>query len=131
MSIKKVNIGLLIEQKMNELNVSKSELSRRCGIANQNINRVFDKTSIDTDKLIAISEALDYNFFNEYVDDEDPPRSVENSVETKGDFSPASLHGDVSVGATDALLAEKVKSLEALLAEKERLIRLYEKMTGK
>lgn len=131
MSIKKVNIGLLIEQKMNDLNVSKSELSRRCGIANQNINRVFDKTSIDTDKLIAISEALDYNFFKEYVDDEDPPCSVENSVETKGDFSPASLHGDVSVGATDAVLVEKVKSLEALLAEKERLIRLYEKMTGK
>lgn len=28
----------------------------------------------------------------------------------------------------DAVLAERVKSLEALLAEKERLIKVYEKM---
>ena len=62
--IKKVNIGLLIEQRMNELGMSKSELSRRCGIMSQNINRVFAKQSIDTDKLIAISEALDFNFFD-------------------------------------------------------------------
>lgn len=29
---------------------------------------------------------------------------------------------------TDAVLAERVKSLESLLAEKERLIKVYEKM---
>jgi len=50
-----------------------------------------------------------------------------NSVETNGDFSPASMHGNVSV-ATDAVLAERVKALEALLAEKERLIKVYEKL---
>ncbi len=38
--------------------------------------------------------------------------------------------GNVSVG-TDAVLAERVKSLEALLAEKERLIKVYEKMVEK
>ncbi len=53
-----------------------------------------------------------------------------NSVETNGDFSPASMHGNVSV-ATDAVLAERVKALEALLAEKERLIKVYEKMVEK
>ena len=36
MKIEKVNIGLTIEQKMNELDISKSELSRRIGIANLN-----------------------------------------------------------------------------------------------
>lgn len=46
-----------------------------------------------------------------------------NAVETSGDFSPASMNGDVSVGA-DAVLAERVRSLEALLAEKERLIKV-------
>lgn len=53
-----------------------------------------------------------------------------NSVETNGDFSPASMHGNVSV-ATDAVLAERVKALEALLAEKERLIKVYEKLVEK
>ena len=42
-------------------------------------------------------------------------------VETNGSFSPASMNGNVSVGA-DAILAERVKHLEELLAEKERLI---------
>lgn len=36
--------------------------------------------------------------------------------------------GNVSAG-TDAVLAERVKSLEALLAEKERLIKVYEKLS--
>lgn len=40
------------------------------------------------------------------------------------------MHGNVSVG-TDAVLAERVKALEALLAEKERLIKVYEKMMEK
>ncbi len=35
--------------------------------------------------------------------------------------------GNVSVG-TDAVLAERVKALETLLAEKERLIKVYERM---
>ena len=51
-------------------------------------------------------------------------------VETNGDFSPASVHGNVSV-ETDAVLAERIKSLEALLAEKERLSTVYERMVEK
>lgn len=51
-------------------------------------------------------------------------------VETNGDFSPASVHGNVSV-KSDAVLAERIKSLEALLAEKERLIKVYERMVEK
>ena len=35
--------------------------------------------------------------------------------------------GNVTVGA-DVVLSERVKSLEALLAEKERLIKVYERM---
>lgn len=56
--------------------------------------------------------------------------TTNTKVETKGDFSPASVHGNVSV-ETDAVLAERIKSLEALLAEKERLIKVYERMVEK
>ena len=47
-----------------------------------------------------------------------------------GNNSP-NIHGDgnnVSIGNT-AILEERVKALEALLAEKERVIKLYEQMT--
>jgi DNA-binding Xre family transcriptional regulator len=133
MKIEKINIGLIIEQKMNELSVSKSELSRRIGVANQNINRILGKPSIDTDKLIAISEALNYNFFHEYVDDAQSAPTAEtqptNKVETHGPLSPASLNGDVSldVGGAEAVLVERVKYLERIVEEKERLIKVLMK----
>lgn len=63
-----VNIGLAIEQRVNELGISKSELARRIGVAQQNVNKVvFSKESLDTAKLVEISKALDFNFFELYA----------------------------------------------------------------
>lgn len=68
MSELNVNIGLAIEQRVNELGISKSELARRLGIAQQNVNKVvFSKESLDTAKLVEISKALDFNFFELFV----------------------------------------------------------------
>lgn len=131
MKFEKVNIGLLIEQKMNELDINKSEMARRSGIANQNINRVLERSSIDTDKLIAISEALDFNFFDCF-------RSIEdNSIATADNGGVAvagngtAHHFTTNASCEVAVLQERIKSLEALLAEKERLIKVYEKMVEK
>lgn len=121
---KDINIGLSIEQKLNELGINKSEFGRKIGVANQNVNRILEKKSIDTDKLIEISNALGYNFFLEFID------KGSNAV-ANGDGS-VSVNGNnnnnVVAGGEIALLQERVKALEALLAEKERLIKVYEKM---
>ena len=58
-----INVGLSIEQRINELGITKSEFGRRIGIPNQNVNRVLSKSSIDSDKLVEICNALDYDFF--------------------------------------------------------------------
>lgn len=62
--------------------------------------------------------------------DEHGGQSDARSVETSGDFSPASFHGDVTVGS-EAVLLERVKALQnevnsrdELLQEKERLIQV-------
>lgn len=123
MKIEKVNIGLTIEQKMNELDISKSELSRRIGIANQNVNRILERSNIDTDKLVTISEALDFNFFTCF-------RAVDESGATIADNGAVAIAGGATAHHTttnattggDAILQQKVEALEALLAEKERLI---------
>lgn len=60
---KTINVGLAIEQRINELGITKSEFGRRIGIPNQNVNRVLSKSSIDSDKLVDICNALDYDFF--------------------------------------------------------------------
>jgi DNA-binding Xre family transcriptional regulator len=129
MSIAKVNIGLSIEQRLNELGMSKSEFGRKIGIPQQNVNRILDKPSIDTDKLALICEVLEYNFFKEYTDNFSSASSnsqsgVNNQI--NGDGAHNNINGD-----TNAVLQERIKSLEALLAEKERLIKVYERMVEK
>lgn len=122
MKFEKINIGLLIEQKMNELGVSKSEMARRSGIANQNINRVLERTSIDTDKLLAISEALNFNFFDCFhtIDESSTAMADNGGVAVAGNGN--AHHFSTNASSEVAVLQERVKSLEALLAEKERLI---------
>ena len=112
MKIKQVNIGLSIEHRLNELGISKSEFGRKIGIPQQNVNRILTRDSIDTDKLITISEALDFNFFDYFRSD---------STATVSPVYSASPNQ----GTPDtAVLEERIKNLEALLSEKERLIKV-------
>lgn len=129
MSIEKVDIGESIEQKLNELGISKSEFGRKIGIPQQNVNRILSKSSIDTDKLVMICEALDYNFFREYKDDLSNDSS---SLVVSGEHNQINgdgAHSNVNGDTNNAVLQERIKSLEALLAEKERLIKVYEKLS--
>lgn len=133
MKFEKVNIGLLIEQKMNELDITKSEMARRSGIANQNINRVLERSSIDTDKLVAISEALDFNFFDCFrsIEEHSTATADNGGVAVAGNGTAHHFTTNGSASCEVVVLAERVKALEALLAEKERLIKVYEKMVEK
>lgn len=121
MKVERVNIGLSIEQRLNELGMSKSEFGRKIGIPQQNVNRILEKASIDTDKLTSISEALNFNFFDCF-------HTIDNGgVAVAGN---GTAHHITTNASTDvAVLQERVKSLEALLAEKERLIKVYEKLS--
>lgn len=48
--------------------------------------------------------------------------SPKKEVHTEGDYSPASDSGDISVLVGDAVLAERVRLLEKIIAEKEERI---------
>lgn len=101
------------------------KLAADVGMSEQNLHRCIRNNKIqaaDLEKIALLLKVDIRTFFDDSLSD-----LTNHKVETNGDFSPASMHGDVSVG-TDAILAERVKSLEALLAEKERLIKVYEKM---
>lgn len=129
MKIEKVDIGMLIEQRINELGISKSEFGRRIDIPQQNVNRILEKPNIDTDKLISISEALDYNFFTCFLNGNNSSAATANNggVAVAGNGTAHHITTNVTL-ADVAVMQERIKSLEALLEEKERLIRVYEKM---
>ena len=104
-----VNIGLAIEQRVNELGISKSELARRLGIAQQNVNKViFSKESLDTAKLMEISKALDYNFFELYANLSPKKTSLFNSTKLQ------SLINDKGLGNIE--FASKVRLTRSELA---------------
>lgn len=101
------------------------KLASDINMSEANLHRCVNNNKIqaaDLEKIAFLLKADIRIFFDENVS-----RLSNNTVKTNGDFSPASMMGNVSVG-TDAILAERVKHLEELLAEKERLIKVYEKM---
>jgi DNA-binding Xre family transcriptional regulator len=101
------------------------KLASDIGMSEANLHRCVNNNKIQAADLekIALLLKIDIRIFF----DEQFSEHANNTVHTNGDFSPASMNGNVSVGG-DAILTERVKHLEELLAEKERLIKVYEKM---
>ena len=61
--IKNVHIGEAIEKRRNVLGLSKSELGRKIGVPQQHVNRILERETMETKRLIKVSEALGFNFF--------------------------------------------------------------------
>lgn len=81
------------------------------------------KPSVDMVTKIVVTHNVDARWL--LTGEEAPKRAIH----TEGDYSPASDSGDVSVIVGDAVLAERVKSLQKLLDEKdERINELKERI---
>ena len=62
-------IGNSVKIRMNELNITQKVFAARLGITQPGINRLLNKTSINTDYLAHISRLLGKNFFKEFCRD--------------------------------------------------------------
>ena len=115
--MKDVHIGHEIDEQLKKLRMTKTEFARLMGIAQQNVNRILDGKHISTDKLQVISEILHFDFFSLYREKE---RGDINAYDI-GDNSISAVNSDVQT--TDCtVLQERVRHLEQLLMEKERMI---------
>ena len=65
---KKIHIGNLIREKLNENGQSASWLARKVHCDRSNFNKILQKDHIDTKLLLHISEVMNINFFNYYSD---------------------------------------------------------------
>ena len=61
--LKEVHIGKAIKERLEELKMTKTEFGRLIGVPQQHVNRIFERETIETTKLIKICRALDFNFF--------------------------------------------------------------------
>lgn len=114
-----IHIGEEIKSRFDKSGLTQKEFGSRIGMPQQNVSRVFNGESIDTKRLVAVSRALNFNFFELFT-------TIDHrEVHTEGDYSPASDSGDVSVVVGDAVLAERVRLLEQIIAEKDERISEY------
>mgnify|MGYP001589479765 CR=1 FL=1 len=65
-----IHIGQKIREKVKELRIGPTELSKMINTSKQNIYGIYKRRSIDTHLLSKISKALNHNFFKHYFSDE-------------------------------------------------------------
>lgn len=115
-----IHIGRAIEQKLSDLKMSKTEFGRRIGIPSQNVNRILERDTIDTGKLIQISKILNFNFFSLF--------SEEISVQTREAGRDYVEHGKIEYIAPDAsslATEQQLSILKSQIKDKERIIAFY------
>lgn len=61
--LKEVHIGKAIKERLEEIKMTKTEFGRLIGVPQQHVNRIFERDTIETTKLMKICRALDFNFF--------------------------------------------------------------------
>lgn len=99
---------------------TQKELCAYIGISDTGLRKIFARDSCETALLKKIAQFFDVSvvyFFGE---------SNGNNAVASGDYSAESVHGDATVStATDVgILQERIKSLQELVNEKERTIKI-------
>lgn len=109
--LKKIHIGKEIKKRLDEKKMSKSEFARRIGTPQQHVNRIFERDTIETKRLEAVCEALDFNFFSLYCDSPNNVFAYLAAV-NMGEGDAINLMGDAALIAQIEVFKEKVAGLE-------------------
>ena len=124
--INSVHIGDAISRRILALGMSKSEFARRFGILQQHVNKILEKKSIDTDKLVKICQILEYDFFKLYSPSDISINAVGSAV-TTGDGSATKYASEAALASRNEMLADKILILESTIEDKNKIIALLEK----
>ncbi|MDE6216717.1 helix-turn-helix transcriptional regulator [Bacteroides sp.] len=144
-NIRHVHVGAEIEKRRVELGLSKSELGRRIGVPQQHVNRILERETMETSRLVKVSEALDYNFFSLFCSVPQQISAYLAAVSLQGSanniIGEAELASPLSKERTEVesqkeaikLLKEQIANLnlqitrlESHLDDKDRIIKLLE-----
>ena len=138
--LKDIHIGQEIKKRLDELQMTKTEFGRRIGVPQQHVNRIFDRDTIETKRLVKICHALDCNFFalfcqfptnvNAYLaavalGDGD----ANNNIGEAAVLSQVEVYKERVAGleATQASMKGQIEQLRSQLTDKETIIELLKK----
>lgn len=119
--------GQELRGKLLMANVPFNEIAERLGITAQSLNSCFKGKDVRSNTIERIAEVIGVNMAFFYpMDNGNVVASGDGSVAVTGNNNVA---GNVTMGDNAAVLSERVKSLEALVAEKsERIAELKERI---
>lgn len=136
--LKHVHVGKAIDDRRKELGLSKTELGRKIGVPQQHVNRILERETMETIKLIKVCEALDFNFFSLFCSFPQQISAYLAAVAWGGDahnsIGDAILASELKaekannqhLKETIKLQAERIEELKANLKDKDTIIRLTE-----
>lgn len=103
------------------------QLASEVGMSEANLHRCIRLNKIQASDLETIAHLLGVDI-REFFDEVPGVTAVNSAVATGNGTANNSVNITTAPSGDSAVLAERVRSLEALVAEKERLIKVYEKM---
>lgn len=113
--IKTVHIGQAIDKRRNELGLSKSEFGRRIGVPQQHVNRILERDTMETNKLLKVSEALDFNFFALFC-------TVSHKISAY--LAAVTLNGNANNAIGDSELAAQLSKEQAVVETQKETIKM-------
>lgn len=113
--IKNVHVGEAIEKRRNELGLSKSELGRKIGVPQQHVNRILERETMETKRLIKVSEALGFNFFTLFC-------PVQHQISAY--LAAVTLEGNAHNNIGDAELAAQLTKAQSEVDSQKETIKL-------
>lgn len=110
--------GRVLKKKLLEINRSQKELAELLGITAQSVSAILSAKDVRSGTIEKIAQVLGVSISYLYGE-----KKSEQHVIASGNKSVAAINSSVSVQNVD-VLRERIKSLEALVAEKERTINI-------
>lgn len=113
--VKPVHIGQAIDKRRLELGISKSEFGRKIGVPQQHVNRILERETMETTKLIKVCQALDFNFFALFC-------SMSHQISAY--LAAVTLNGNANNTIGDNELAAQLSKEQAVVESQKETIRL-------
>lgn len=136
--LKEVHIGQEIKKRLEEIKMTKTDFGKLIDVPQQHVNRIFERDTIETKKLVKICQALNFNFFTLYCAFSTNVSAYLSAV-ALGDGDALNCTGDAATLAnlevmrvkldaaqtTEEALKGQIATLQANLADKDEIIKLY------
>ncbi|MGV3529803.1 MAG: hypothetical protein ACO1OO_12965 [Flavisolibacter sp.] len=115
-----IHIGQQIRKKADDLKISQADLGVKISRTKQTVGDIFKRKSIDTDLLLSICRALEFDFFALYYQEE-PLKSLKGKIDEP-------ILQELKETKSELIQKEKrISDLEKTINANEKVIRLLEK----